>query len=143
MSDTPSKAEKLAHNAILTLIARAAMGVLALLFVPAVVALFSMSANIERLAAANAQLKVELAAANVQLRTDFSARMDAAEARINQRLLPIENRQSGQTDRLRDHDAKFESITKDVQTLTVQVAVLVERITKLIDANPPRQGGPR
>lgn len=129
-----TKAERLAGNAVLTLIARGAMGVIATLAVPAVIALFSMSSSIERLAAANTQLKTELV-----------AQIDRTEARINLRLSPLESRQDTQSARLRDQDAKIDTLTDKLTQTVVQVAVLVERINALIAASqpPPRPGGAR
>jgi uncharacterized coiled-coil protein SlyX len=134
MTDHATKAEKLAQNAVLTLIARAAMGVCALLIVPAVIAIFQMSASIERLTFSNREMKAELA-----------ARIDQAEARINLRLGPLESRQDTQSARLRDQDAKLDALTDKLTQITVQVAVLVERINALLAANQPNRpaGTPR
>ena len=126
MTDVLAKADKLAQSAVLTLTARAAISVVALLFVPAVVALFGMSASIER-----------LTAANVQLKTELGARIDQAEARTDQRLLPLESRQNTHSDRLRGQDARIDALTEKVTQITVQVAVLVERINVLIASGQP------
>jgi uncharacterized coiled-coil protein SlyX len=113
----PSKAEKLAHNAVLMLVARGAM----LLAVP--------------LLAWNLKTTTETQAA-VQRVPDQLA---VLESRINQRLAPLEGRQNTQSDRLRDQDAKIDALTEKVTQITVQVAVLVERINALLASRLPAQ----
>ncbi|MBX3503319.1 MAG: hypothetical protein KF889_28075 [Alphaproteobacteria bacterium] len=111
MAALPSKAEKLAHNAVLTLFARAAMvGTCAL-------------------GGWNLKTTVETQSA-VQRVPD---QLVVLEARVNQRLVPLEGRQMTQSDRLRDQDAKIDMLTDKVTQITVQVAVLVERINALIE----------
>lgn len=122
MADASSKTERVVENTWFKLVARGAMTLAGLLLVPAVVALFQLSAAVDRLAAANTQLKTELV-----------ARVDQTEARINLRLAPLESRQNTQSDWMRQTEVRVDQLTDRITKITVQVAVLVERNTALVD----------
>lgn len=137
MAGVETRSEKLAHNAVLTLISRGLLGLITVLFVPGVLALFNMADNVKNLANANAMLRTELVQSQGSLKTELSARIDQAEARLNLRLAPVENRQDYLQARTADTDRKLDDLTRNVNNVTTQVAVLVERINQLLAASPP------
>lgn len=127
MSDGTSKAEKLAQNAVLTLIARAAM----VLGTPLVVGLLGWVASV----------LLDLRAEQGRQ----AGQIQVLETRLSARIAAIEDRQGAQSRRMDLTDTRIERLAELTGKFSVDTAVLAEQIRALIAASQPasRQPGQR
>jgi len=115
MTDTPTKAERLAHNAILTLIARAAM--------------------VGACALGGWNLKTTLDTQSAVGRVPDQILI--VETRLSARIATIEDRQGAQSRRMDLTDARIERLSEITGKFAVDVAVLAEQIKALIAVSKP------
>lgn len=125
MTEVPSKADRLAHNAVLTLVARGLMIVGGAAAVPAVAGILDM------------RLEVKI------MRGEIATKVDQVEQRLTARIAQVEGRQSESARRADLTDTRIERLTDISGKFSVDVAVLTEQIRALLSANqsmPPRPG---
>lgn len=109
MADAPNKAERLAHNAILILIARGAM----LCAMPLLV--WSLKTLI-----------------------DVQAQVAVLETRLSARIAAIEDRQGAQSRRMDVTDGRIDRLAEIANKFATDSAVLAERIRALLDGQQRR-----
>lgn len=117
MTDHGTKAEKLANNAVLTLIARGAMVIACAALVPAGVGLLDMRTDIRL------------------LRADMLSSIKDVDQRTAARILALEDRQGAQSRRMDITDQRIERLADITGKFAVDTAVLAEQIKALIAAN--------
>lgn len=122
-ADAPSKAERLAHNAVLTLIARGAMVVATACLIPAGIGLLDMRTDIKL------------------MRSEVTGKIDQVEQRLAARIAAVEDRQGAQSRRMDITDTRIERLTEISAKFSVDVAVLTEQIRALLAANQRQPSG--
>lgn len=117
-------AERLASNAVLTLIARAAMVVACAFLVPAGIGLLDMRTDIKL------------------MRSELGGKIDQVEQRLSARITANEDRASAQSRRMDLTDQRIERLSEITNKFAIDAAVLAEQIRALIAVNrPPPAGG--
>ncbi len=115
MSGIPTKAEKLAHNATLMVVARAAM----VLGTPLVVGLLGWVASVLL------DLRAE--------QTRQAGQIAVLETRLSARIAAIEDRQGAQSRRMDLTDARIDRLADIANKFATDSAVLAERIRALLE----------
>lgn len=122
MTHSPTKAEKLAHNATLMVIARFAM----VLGTPLVVGLLGWVGS----------LLLELRSEQ----TRQAGQIAVLETRLTSRITALEDRQGAQSRRMDLTDTRIERLTELTGKFAVDTAVLAEQIRALIASSQPKPG---
>lgn len=127
MSDQQSTAERLAQNAIFTLIARGAMVLASAALVPAGIGALSTYTEIKL------------------IRSELGAKIERVNQSLTMRIQAVERNDTERARRMDLTDQRIERLTDITNQFAINAAVLTEQMRALLQANTPqpKPGGPR